>query len=91
MNKEDIDETMIAKRDNFGMIIYLLLAILIVVAFAALRTIKSEGGECLLNPVPAFVDYMEKATASNVSCTCGFSNPKIPPMFVTNKGVKTLD
>ena len=65
--------------------------ILIGLGFFSLTIIKSEGSKCIANPIKTGLEYMDKATNSNTSCTCSFSDPSYRSVIITSEGMSYLD
>lgn len=64
---------------------YIITILLIIAAFVTIKTIKSEGGKCVMNPIQFGVDTVGRAKHNQIMCTCSnmeeFSEAAI---FTTN-------
>lgn len=50
--------------------------------------IHTESYACISNPYAYPIKLLEKASNSEVVCTCSFSKPNSPLVLLTNKGLE---
>ena len=62
---------------KLDLVMIAILITLLVTTFYFLKTLKSEGAQCLVNPYKVVIDDIQKRTTEPVTCSCNYRNSQL--------------
>lgn len=79
------------KQNKFILAISIVFLFIFAILIFTIISMKTEGPQCLTNPLVFGIKAIEKSYDSKFTCTCSLSNPKYSSVMLTSEGLLPIE